>query len=348
MRETEIKIHDEIKNLYLSVYFIGYENEGESSVLILYSTSPKKRIVYSMVIDCYEDEQVNCTEKILEKFEEDFPTKKKKDKKIKINMLVWTHPHRDHTKGIGKLIDWHCNKSTKIVTANILNTGKKYAKECDLIIHKIAHLNDRQKKRWNISSTETLESLLQKIEFFNAKDLISTLKIRCIAPVSDIIAKDISDSEINKLSVGIVVEIERNDGNMNFLFAADIENPTFQEIANEQELYSIPSRYTYIKLPHHGGKSADSLVKLLDVEEKSDFAVTSVYNKTEKIGNKEIIYRNPDKKTIKKYKNYIDNIGATSDIFNGESGIGVLKVDYNLLEREMNINTYGTAVKKIV
>lgn len=302
MRETEIKIHDEIKNLYLSVYFIGYENEGESSVFILYSTSPKKRILYSMVIDCYEDEQVNCTEKILEKYEQDFPSRKKKDKKIKIDMLVWTHPHEDHTKGIGKLIDGHCNKSTKIVTANVLNTGKNYSDKCNLVINKISHMNDRQKKRWNISSTETLESLLQKIDFLNAKDLINTLKIRCIAPASDIIAKDISQSEIKKLSVGIVVEIERNDG----------------------------------------------LVKLLDVEEKSEFAVTSVYNKTIKKGRKEVNYKNPDKNTIKKYKNYINDIGATADVFNGEAGIGVLKVSYNLLEREMNINTYGTAVEKII
>lgn len=163
-------------------------------------------------------------------------------------------------------------------------------------------MNDRQKKRWNISSTETLESLLQKIDFLNAKDLINTLKIRCIAPASDIIAKDISQSEINKLSVGIVVEIERNDG----------------------------------------------LVKLLDVEEKSEFAVTSVYNKTIKKGRKEVNYKNPDKNTIKKYKNYINDIGATADVLNGEAGIGVLKVSYNLLEQEMNINTYGTAVEKII
>lgn len=92
----------------------------------------------------------------------------------------------------------------------------------------------------------------------------------------------------------------------------------------------------------------DGLVKLLDVEEKSEFAVTSVYNKTIKKGRKEVNYKNPDKNTIKKYKNYINDIGATADVFNGEAGIGVLKVSYNLLEREMNINTYGTAVEKII
>lgn len=334
MRDRKKTILESIDDLYLSIYIIGYTTQGESSVLILYSKKPKKKILYSMVIDCYEEKEINCTVKILESF---LP-------ELKLDMLVWTHPHDDHTLGIDKIVKDYCNKNTKIITSNVLNTDDKYSTICNSIKNQIANLNNKQKIRWNISQVESMGNILQQIHFPNAGDLIKKLTIKCIAPCADTISKEIDTNEINKLSIGIFIELERKDGNINFMFAGDMENQTIREIVREQESEEIPYVYNYIKLPHHGGKSGECLVDLLDIKNKSKFGVSTVFKNTVR----ECETRNPEKNVLEKYKKYIDEVACSSDVFNNKYGIGIIKVEYDLGEKEIEILPYGTACINVV
>lgn len=328
---------EEVDDLYIEVYTIGYTSEGESCIFVLYCTKPKTKILYSIVIDCYEENHKNCTIEILEKL-------KKISPKLKLDMLIWTHPHDDHSIGIDKLQKEYCNKNTKIVTSNILNTPDRYSLSCNKIKNHLAKINYRQKIQWNISQTETLGSPLHELNFENAGDLISSLKIKCIAPCSSMICKENTDQEINKLSIGVLIEIERIDGNINFLFTGDLENQTIGEIIDQRKDEDIPYVYNYIKLPHHGGKSGESLMNLLDLGKKSKFGVSTVFRKTMK---KDIIL-NPDEGVLKKYKNYIDEVACTADVFNKNYGIGIIKVVYDLKSKSVDIIPEGSAVHNIV
>ena len=57
---------DHNTKLKIAVYHIGYSKEGESSVFILYDA--EKVVYYSIVFDCYEEEQYNITDSILEQW----------------------------------------------------------------------------------------------------------------------------------------------------------------------------------------------------------------------------------------------------------------------------------------
>lgn len=337
LRDRKKTILDKLNDLYIDVYTIGYTSEGESCIFVLYSTKPKTKILYSIVIDCYEESQRNCTIEILENIKNIYP-------KLKLDMLIWTHPHDDHSIGIDKLQKEYCNKNTKIITSQILNTSDSYSLSCNKIKNHLAKINYRQKNKWNISQTETLGSPLQELNFENAGDLISSLKIKCIAPCSSMICKKITDQEINKLSIGLLIEIEREDGNINFLFTGDLENQTIGEIIKQCKDEDIPYVYNYIKLPHHGGKSGELLINLLDSGKKSKFGVSTVFRKTMK---KDIIL-NPDESVLKKYKNYIDEVACTADVFNKNFGVGIIKVVYNLKSKTVDIIPKGSAIRDIV
>ena len=53
------------EEIYISIYHIGYSSQGESSLFILHTAT--KKVLYSMVIDCYE-ESSNETDKILDEW----------------------------------------------------------------------------------------------------------------------------------------------------------------------------------------------------------------------------------------------------------------------------------------
>lgn len=58
-------------------------------------------------------------------------------------------------------------------------------------------------------------------------------------------------------------------------------NEVFNEIAEVQEYDEIPNTYNYVKIPHHGGKSAQNLVKILNRDSKCPVACTTIFRKSE-------------------------------------------------------------------
>lgn len=337
MRDLEKENFDAIEDFYISIFLIGYGKVGESCIFTIFSEKPKKKYLYTAVIDCYKEENLNITKIILEKL----------DLKEKIDMLVWTHPHDDHTLGLDEIINGFCNENTKIICANILDSNKKYSSACEQLIKIIASKNyNNHGERWNINPMEHLGTELQKIKFSSTESCINKVLVRCIAPCSDISAsysKMESDS-INELSIAILVEIETKAGNMNFLFGGDIENKTILEICQEQEDYDIPSTYNFIKIPHHGGKSASKLIELLDITDKSDVAGTTVKYVSEVIRTE---LANPSKKVLKDYGQYINHICCTTDIDADKLDKGVLHIKYDYTNKEYSVIPYGRAIKKI-
>ncbi len=92
------------KKIVLENYVIGYKKEGESIVVLFKQDDD---VIFSMVIDSYE-RSANETIKILEK------------NKVKtLDFLVWTHPHKDHSVGIKRILDLFCNINSKIIFPNI-------------------------------------------------------------------------------------------------------------------------------------------------------------------------------------------------------------------------------------
>lgn len=337
MRDKRRNIFDEFHDIYIDVFLCGYEEEGESNVFILYTIKPKYKILYSLVIDCYDDGSINITKKILDKLSE------KLGKKIKLDMVIWTHPHDDHTKGLKLIIENYCNKNTKIIAANIANSNIEFSETSQGLIKYLTTINYHLKNRWNISTTEKLGDLLQSIQFTGKVDLIKELEIKCIAPCPDIISQEITEDVLNHLCIGVVIEVKSDEGSLNFMFAADMEEKTIREVISEQEAEGIPSQYDYIKIPHHGGLSGELITGLLDSENKSDIAASTIFSKTMKDG----VSYNPNEEVLKRFREYVNEVDVTTNIFEGKRGAGVIQIKYDLVKKDRDVFAYGQAVRNI-
>ncbi len=332
------KYLDSISDINIDIYLIGYKEQGESIVFILYANKPNYKVLYSIVIDCYE-ENINATKEILDEILTD-----------KVDMLIWTHPHDDHTKGMLELLNNYSSRNTQIILANILgNKGIKLSKECKKVERKIATLNKRLKYRYDINEMVHFDNSLKIIEFLNA-DTIERMDVRCIAPIPSISAKQSSKSNINPndLCVAIIVELVlKNNRKMNFLFSGDIENEVLSEIHRWQDSYEIPNTYNFIKIPHHGGRSAEKVKGILNGERKSEYAATTIFLK-----EGETKYTNPEIELLEEYKGYVDNIGCTSDIVNKKFGLGMLRINYSLqlyaTKQQYTIDTFGSAIERVI
>ena len=114
--------------VYIAVYHLGYSKQGESSILILYT---EEKVLYSLVIDCYQEEQCNMTIQILSEWRLE----------NKLDVFIWTHPHDDHSIGIQDIIKKYCNKNSLIFLANIFGCYDRLSLVCQENIEFLARQN---------------------------------------------------------------------------------------------------------------------------------------------------------------------------------------------------------------
>lgn len=91
MRKEKVLRIENFANLYLQIFTIGYPDEGESVITMLFDKSTP---LLTIVTDCYCTTLCHAVKKILEKYGNPH-----------IDAFVWTHPHEDHSLGIQDLLD---------------------------------------------------------------------------------------------------------------------------------------------------------------------------------------------------------------------------------------------------
>lgn len=338
MRNLNKIVTEELEDLFIKIYLIGFEMQGESCIFLIYSEKPKRKLIYSIVMDCYKDSEINEIEEVC------------KDElgQEKLDMLVWSHPHDDHTIGLNEIIEKYCDEQTKIILANILDNNRIVMSDtCKELAEYISKLNfGKKKKKYNINSMVNYNQTIQKVNFSKSSNVIKGIEIRCIAPMADVIAKQPSlrEENINLFSVGLLIVIDIDDKKMNFLLTGDMVNEVFNEIAEEQEDDEIPNTYNYVKIPHHGGKSAQNLVKILNRDTKCPVAGTTIF-RISKDDNEEL--KNPFDDTIRAYKKYIEKISCTSDVKNVSYGKGVIVTEFDVSSGKFSLDVRGKAIEEM-
>ena len=91
---------ENINEITLHVFTIGYSEKGESQIIILYDNI-RNQCLFSFVIDCYSTNSFHKTKDILDCY-----------KILNIDYFIWTHTDEDHSVGIDKLIDDYCSIKT--------------------------------------------------------------------------------------------------------------------------------------------------------------------------------------------------------------------------------------------
>lgn len=312
--------------LLIKVYHIGYSTQGEGCIFLLYTD--KGRVLYSLVIDCYEENQSNITDEILNKW--------KLEKKL--DMFIWTHAHDDHSVGVDKIIEKYCSKDSIICMENIFNSQSQCSEVCKKNIQYIQGLNYRKKvkNKWHINSLAHFPEVLDNRQF-NGLNEIQRIIVQCVSPFPEIGGLQIGCIDHNKSGIACIVKVEMKNSNVNFLFAGDMERYTIEGLIEAYEEYGdvIPCVYNYIKIPHHGSENAGNLIEFLKLEagEKSEFASTSVFI------NNDL----PRKQVLQAYKEVVEQIACTSNINVPHYGCGVICLTFDLYLQTVNPIFYGAA-----
>lgn len=303
-------------SLKLELNVIGYHNQGESIVFFI---KTDEVVAYTGLVDCYKTEELNVLKMLLQK-----------EKVEKIDFVCWTHPHDDHTIGLDEIWKEYCTEETCFCCTDIIIPEDKelYSTEAMTIFENIkkVHISTKRKKlRITHLKDSTLAERLQCVGNTNTY----AFKIQSFAPNSAILGERLvgdKEEKGNAYSIGLFLFI----GEYSIMLAGDVENQTIRRIADWNLEYPVD----YIKIPHHGSKSASFLVdKLsgLDVLAPS-IATTTLFR----------IHRLPRKEILNKYSEWgCDEIYTTGNIEKEEpgDGFGIIRTTFDILEKNEFIET---------
>ena len=314
--------------LEFEINLIGYKSCGESIVFFL---KADKSIIYSGIVDCYEVDATNMAAILL------------KDNHVNsVDFLCWTHPHEDHTMGMENILGQFCNSSTEVwippfVLSDIEKLPTKTIKLYKTLFEKI-----RIKQRNSISIREVSDTklLYRTLCLGNCNPSPILFEIKSFAPDSSLL----NDMKINErfnntnvYSIGLIINI----GHYCMLLSGDVENQTLSHIPefNFEEYKFID----YIKIPHHGSKGSDALMKkfvnLCDYS--PSVAATTVYRQ-HKLPNQEILELYKGYKGIELY-----STGSIVNFEKEKKQYGIIRTTFDVLEKRkfcIETHLYGNAI----
>lgn len=310
------------KNLDFEINLIGYKGKGESIVFFLKADG---KAVYTGLVDCYEEESENAALQLLEK-----------ERVSVFDFVCWTHPHDDHTLGLDKILQEHCNENTFFwmppITTTDMENYCQSAQKTYIDLFKI--IESRKRKKMHIYTASDSKKLEKFVCSGNASTNSYIFEIWSFAPDTNFLLKNQIKGNMdmeNLYSIGLVVNI----GHFYIVLAGDVENYTLKSIPELN--FDLQDRVDYVKIPHHASKSASFLV-----DRFNDMGVSapSVATTTLFRGNKL-----PDKDVLKKYFLWGKNIEiySTGNINNpheDKSVFGIIRTSFDILnKKEIPIET---------
>lgn len=317
---SNIQISD-CKNLIVKVFIIGYSQKGES-IVMLFLDKLDNSVLYSIVIDCFSYKGINKTDEILSKYNI-----------TNINMLCWSHPDSDHTKGIDVIINKYCSQTTKIILPQGLN-GKDYDligynKDDKKIINRIIKLNQRMKKvQLTASVSPNLYQPMDEFSIVNYPDKIS-VNIHALSPHSSLINERIgNDKKIKKNDLSVVLFVEIGNS-YKFVFCSDIENYSINSLKRDCFEEAI-----LVKIPHHTSTTSDDLLSMLVNQDNNMLSCTTVYK----------AHNLPDANLLQKYKSKCTRVYTTGTKETKINKYGIIEYTFDFYdEKNIHVKCYGHA-----
>lgn len=312
------------KNLRLRIFVIGYAKCGES-ILLLFIDNVNENVLFSVVIDSYKYKKSNLTMRLL---------RNHKLKESKLNVLCWSHPDMDHSKGIIDIIKQYCDENTVILVPEKLNG---FAADCidynkgDLeIVKEIFNYNRGKKKTFNtISVTYQGCNMCKEFKVIDEKDSV-VIRINALSPISTILNDKIQKdgTNIKKNDLSIVLDVDVNSV-YHFLFCSDIENPSIGSI----RLESVENPL-FIKIPHHTSETSD---EMLNAIQKTDIACTTVYAQ----------HSLPNMKLLNRYVDISRQVDCTgTKAPDSTDDYGIIQYEFDLFDKhEIIVSHKGNAYK---
>ena len=327
---------DDISNIGVTIYVIGYEKEGESIIFLLEN---QNNILYSAVIDCFSIECLNKTIDILKEHEVN-----------KLNLICWSHPDDDHTVGLEEVLDLFAGEDTKILFPygvwldEIKTLRVKYSKSAREIFKFIEHLHEGRQINHNHNTVGVNEEQYLPIQDYAFIDKFGRkvlFSIKALSPIFSIINHYIAKDPNNVCKNIFSIALSFNIGNRIFLFTSDIEDCTIKYM-DDDALNNV----FFLKTPHHTSSSSSLLYQKIALKNiYIPISVTTVYEK----------HKLPDIKVISQFSNIFRHFYSTRFLSQEfcKDHFGYVEYKANLLDKDyiqkipQQIQLKGNAVKII-
>lgn len=264
MANNTVLINDCWK-LTLRIYVLGYYPEGESILIVLYDES-SYRPLQTILVDCYEQDNLNQMDKILKRYGLN---------SCKLDYVIWTHSDRDHSVGFSNIVNNYvlASKTTFLLPEGltfsaVLNDWDKIKSWFSIIVKgkrkqlAVERVNTSNKRRFPlVYHTTYFDGVNDEVDF----------EIEILTPFAHQSFHHLERNQTykaNHLSISFVIRF----GNLGFYFGGDVENEAIKEI-DELRLRDI----CFVKIPHHGSNSSNELPFILsNTNGEVDYAMLAV------------------------------------------------------------------------
>jgi len=328
-KPDKIRFVSDLNNLILKVFIVGYSSKGESVILLVCDSGKDNEVNYSAVIDCFESDDINKTVDVL------------LANKVKaVDLLCWSHPDDDHTKGLIDVIDKFCSSKTKIILPEGVYGSDKDLFDYDdyqrSIFDAIKSANTGINYRVASVSVDDYERLVHDMTI---QDLKANLKIKVVsyAPHSSIIRRRYTVDKKplkNDFSIALLFHI---GSNLNLFFSGDIEDQSIRLMSNE----GFDKKLDLLKTPHHTSSSSKLLLKFLDdnitqIEDIKNIkhSCTTVFKQNDL----------PDNDIVKEYKKRSADFHSTGMKHDAnDSNYGIIEYEFGIVSRKSTCTLVGNA-----
>lgn len=314
-------------NLRVCLYVVGYSNIGESIIVLFKDIGRRDTdVIFSFVVDCYKKDDLFLTKHILDE-----------NNVSALDMVFWTHPHKDHTPGIDEIVKAYFKPEMiffkpKFYFGNLqedlLQKESEFTAEANACLEQYF---DDEVKEYDCRRTLTGEGdvtnhypMQMVADDGTSKDVVFYF----LTPIGRLIDEYSLKGHIlnrpNDLSISFVMSVDGYD----FYFGADAEREHCQCIEPE-----IVRSMRWIKVPHHCSNGGRYICENLGPQ--FNFAASTVFSSSglpiEAIQN---LYAGHGRL----FMTQLRNEAATYRY-------GIIRFDYAFTDDKIvvDINTYGNA-----
>lgn len=305
MQKSEY-IVDDLQNLSLDIYTIGYPGMGET---ILTMICEGNSVLFTTLTDCYLTSDCNYVSNILNQ-----------RGVSAIDAFIWTHPDVDHSVGICDVLSqFDSLHKAKVYLPEEFHNGIRY-KVCNEAMDALSYLKENYSVRsdYNVCTVGVTENETRGLIRLRFKEKHGEKKIRCqwqfMAPFGELAWRQVSKDNFTLNDLSIVYSMHFND--VNFLFCGDLAERSvkFMDSQYLQNVY-------FIKIPHHGSCNDNRVFirKLQENQVKGALSVTTSFQST-----------HPYPETLEAYKNISCEIDCTGDAAHTVEKYGCIKASFNI------------------
>lgn len=306
------------KDLFVSIYVIGYDSEGESTIVLIHSKSPKPRLHFIAVIDSCKKGGHNLTLDMLKVIFNKYP-----EKNGILDLICWTHPDEDHSLGLDEVIKKYSNNKTiiSLPTAVLYKQQNEISSVIVNLIKSLSHNKKKMSNRQNVIPFSERKLIVENKKIvLDGKQEIN-FQIESAGPYEKIAGAKFGDYKPNELSPLIIIKLD----DMSILLGGDAPDMNIEE--SEQYL---PSDISFVKTPHHCSESSIRLANFLKTNESSLISCTTKYGSVL-----------PKKSVVELYCNISDLVGCTSQNIPNKSEYKFLNSCNSFGLTSLNSNDYG-------